>query len=182
MARAASKATKPEKAAPSVEPIDAITLLKADHRVVDGLFEEFDKARRSDTKSRLVAEICNELKIHTIIEEEIFYPAVRSKIDPDIVDEGVVEHDGAKVLINDLASAKPSDPFYDSKVKVLAEDIRHHVQEEEGWLRGMFAQARRTNLDMDELGAKMASRKAELTAQADANKLPAAKLSAVKIK
>jgi hypothetical protein len=124
------------------EPVDAIALLKADHRVVDALFDEFDKARRSDTKARLVAQICTELKIHAMIEEELFYPIVRPKIDPDIVDEGVVEHDGAKVLINDLSAAKPTDPFYDSKVKVLAEDIRHHVQEEERWLRGMFAQAR----------------------------------------
>jgi hemerythrin superfamily protein len=182
MARSAAKVATPPKAMAAAEPVDAIALLKADHRVVDALFEEFDKARRSDTKARLVKEICDELKIHTIIEEEIFYPAVRPKIDPDIVDEGVVEHDGAKVLINDLAAAKPKDPFYDSKVKVLAEDIRHHVQEEEGWLRGMFAQARRTDIDMAELGAKLAARKAELKAQAAKKKLPAAKLSAIRIK
>ena len=169
------------KSAPSPEPIDAISLLKADHRVVDDLFEQFDKARRSDTKARLVGQICNELKIHTIIEEEIFYPAVRPKIDADIVDEGVVEHDGAKVLINDLLAAKPTDQYYDAKVKVLSEEIRHHVQEEEKWLRGMFAQARRTEIDMDVLGAELATRKAELKALADAGKLPDAKLTSVKV-
>ncbi|WP_404710259.1 hemerythrin domain-containing protein [Sphingomonas sp. MMS24-J13] len=174
MAKASTKA--PPK------PIDAISLLKADHRAVDGLFEEFDKARRSDTKARLVEQICNELKIHTIIEEEIFYPAVRPKIDADIVDEGVVEHDGAKVLINDLVAAKPTDPYYDAKVKVLSEEIRHHVQEEEKWLRGMFSQASHTDLDMDKLGAELATRKAELKALADAGKLPQAKMSAVKVK
>jgi signal-transduction protein with cAMP-binding, CBS, and nucleotidyltransferase domain len=163
------------------EPVDAISLLKADHRAVDDLFEQFDQARRSDTKARLVEQICNELKIHTLIEEEIFYPAVRPKIDADIVDESVVEHDGAKVLINDLVAAKPSDPYYDAKVKVLSEEIRHHVQEEEKWLRGMFSQARRTDLDMDKLGAELAARKAELKALADAGKLPKAKTSAVKI-
>lgn len=178
------KASKPKapKASAPVEPVDAISLLKEDHRTVDALFDEFDKARRSDTKARLVSEICDELKIHTLIEEEIFYPAVRPKIDPDIVDEGVVEHDGAKVLINDLVAAKPSDPYYDSKVKVLAEEIRHHVQEEEKWLRGMFAQSRRTDIDMEQLGVKLAARKAELKAQAKAKKLPAAKLTAVKVK
>ena len=177
-------ATKPsKKSAPETgEPVDAIALLKADHRTVDALFDEFDKARRSDTKARLVAQICDALKIHTLIEEEIFYPAVRSKIDPDIVDEGVVEHDGAKVLINDLVAAKPTETYYDAKVKVLAEEIRHHVQEEEGWLRGMFAQARRTDVDMEALGAKLAKRKAELEAQAKGGKLGPAKPVAVKRK
>lgn len=179
MAKSAAKSAK--QPAPDAEPIDAISLLKADHRVVDELFEQFDKARRSDTKARLVEQICNELKIHTIIEEEIFYPAVRPKIDADIVDEGVVEHDGAKVLINDLVASKPTDKFYDAKVKVLSEEIRHHVQEEEKWLRGMFAQARRTDLDMDALGGAMATRKAELKLLADAGKLPPAELTAVKI-
>lgn len=178
MAKAAVKTAK----APEVEPIDAISLLKADHRVVDDLFEQFDKARRSDTKARLVEQICTELKIHTIIEEEIFYPAVRPKIDADIVDEGIVEHDGAKVLINDLLGAKPTDKFYDAKVKVLSEEIRHHVQEEEKWLRGMFAQARRTEIDMEALGTELAARKAELKALADSGKLPPAKLTSVKIK
>jgi hemerythrin superfamily protein len=180
----AKQATKsnPNNAETAAEPVDAITLLKADHRAVDALFDEFDKARRSDTKARLVAEICDALKIHTVIEEEIFYPTVRPKIDPDIVDEGVVEHDGAKVLINDLVNAKPTDAYYDAKVKVLAEEIRHHVQEEERWLRGMFAQSRRTDIDMDELGAKLAKRKADLEVQAKAGELGPAKPVAVKLK
>jgi hypothetical protein len=179
MARAAKSAPRGRSTGAS-EPVDAITLLKSDHRTVDALFDEFDKARRSDTKARLVAQICTELKIHTIIEEELFYPAIRPKIDADIVDEGVVEHDGAKLLINDLTAAKPTEPYYDAKVKVLAEEIRHHVQEEEKWLRGMFAQARRSDIDMDELGARLAARKAELQGQVKDGKLPLAKLSAVK--
>jgi hemerythrin superfamily protein len=182
VAKTAARKTPRAKSVKPAEPIDAITLLKSDHRTVDALFDEFDKARRSDTKARLVAQICTELKIHTIIEEELFYPAVRPKIDPDIVDEGVVEHDGAKVLINDLSAAKPTDPYYDSKVKVLAEEIRHHVQEEEKWLRGMFAQARRSDIDMEELGARLGARKAELQGQAKDGKLPIAKLTAVKLK
>ena len=112
-------------------PTDAIALLKADHRKVEQLFEEFDQARRSDSKARIVEQICTELKIHTIIEEEIFYPAVKPKIDAAIVEEGVIEHDGAKILINDLAQADPKSDYYDAKVKVLSEEIKHHVAEEE---------------------------------------------------
>ena len=177
MAKASAQSETPA----SEEPVDAIALLKADHRAVEELFDEYDKARRSDRKAKLVERICTELKIHTMIEEEIFYPAVEPKIDEAIVLEGYVEHDGAKVLINDLLGSKPQDRFYDAKVKVLAEDIRHHVQEEEKWLRGMFAQARRSDLDMDALGAKLAARKAELKRKADKDGLPPAKLAAVKL-
>jgi hemerythrin superfamily protein len=140
-------------------PTDAITLLKADHREVETLFEEFDKARRSDRKAAIVERICNALKIHTLIEEEIFYPAVKPKIDDAIVEEGVIEHDGAKVLINDLAQADPKSDYYDAKVKVLSEEIKHHVAEEERWITGMFAQSRRTDIDMTALGVKLLARK-----------------------
>ena len=163
------------------EPTDAITLLKADHRKVEELFEEFDKARRTDRKASLVAQICTELKIHTKIEEEIFYPTLRGEVDDAILDEGFVEHDGAKVLINDLEGADPKAPFYDAKVKVLSEEIKHHVAEEERWITGMFAQARRTEIDMEALGAKLAARKDELMAQAKGKGLPKAKLTAVSV-
>lgn len=163
-------------------PTDAITLLKADHRKVEELFEEFDKARRSDRKAAIVEQICTELKIHTVIEEEIFYPAVKPKIDPAIVDEGVVEHDGAKVLINDLERADPKDDYYDAKVKVLSEEIKHHVAEEERWITGMFAQSRRTDIDMEALGARLQARKDELLKQAKSKAgLPIARLSAVEL-
>ena len=163
-------------------PTDAIALLKADHRKVEELFEQFDQARRSDRKARIVEEICTELKIHTMIEEEIFYPAVKPKIDASIVEEGVIEHDGAKVLINDLSKADPKDDYYDAKVKVLSEEIKHHVAEEERWITGMFAQARRTDIDMEALGARLAARKQELMAQAKKKGgLPAAKLEGLEL-
>ena len=163
-------------------PTDAIALLKADHRRVEDLFEQFDQARRSDRKARIVEEICTELKIHTMIEEEIFYPAVKPKIDASIVEEGVIEHDGAKVLINDLAKADPKDDYYDAKVKVLSEEIKHHVAEEERWITGMFAQARRTDIDMEALGARLAARKQELMAQAKRKGgLPVAKLEGLEL-
>ncbi len=160
-------------------PTDAIALLKADHRKVEELFEEFDKARRSDRKAAIVAEICTELKAHTIIEEEIFYPAVKPKIDAAIVEEGVVEHDGAKVIINDLEAGNPEDEYYDAKVKVLSEEIEHHVKEEEMPSEGMFAQARKTDVDLVALRDAMLARKQELMAQAESEGLPPAQPSAV---
>ena len=164
----------------TAEPTDAIALLKADHRKVEDLFEKFDSARRSDQKARIVAQIVTELKVHTAIEEEIFYPAIQGKIQEDTVDEGYVEHDGAKLLVNDLAAAEPKDKFYDAKVKVLAEEIKHHVGEEERWITGMFAQARRTDIDMKALGARLKARKDELLAQDKAKGLPKAKLATIK--
>ena len=176
---AARKAPVPKPA--PVEPTDAATLLKADHRKVDALFDKFDDARGSAEKGKIVAEICTELKIHTMIEEEIFYPALRGKIDESVIDEAYVEHDGAKVLVNDLAQGSPSDAMYDAKVKVLAEEIRHHVKEEERWLTGMFAKARMAGVDMTDLGTKMLVRKNALLAAAAKAPLPVAKPTAVKL-
>ncbi len=160
---------------------DAIALLKADHRKVEGLFEQYEKARDAAKKQKLCHEICTELKIHTAIEEEIFYPALRGKIEDDTLDEAYVEHDGAKVLINDLESSTPDADFYDAKVKVLSEEIKHHVQEEEMPKEGMFAQARATDVDLVAMRDQMLARKEALMAQAKADGLPLAKPSAVNL-
>ena len=151
---------------------DAIALLKADHRKVEGLFEDFEKATASAKKAALVRQICTELTVHTKIEEEIFYPACRGKIEEDTLDEAYVEHDGAKMLIAELMDGAPDDAFYDAKVKVLSEEIKHHVKEEEARSEGMFAQAREAGLDMDALGEAMRARKAELLAEFKADGLP----------
>lgn len=158
---------------------DAIAMLKADHRKVEELFESFNKARNAERKQSIVAEICNELKIHTMIEEEIFYPALRGKIEEDMLDEAYVEHDGAKVLVNDLASAAPNEEYYDAKVSVLSEEIKHHVAEEERAKEGMFAQARSADVDLKALRDLMMERKAELMQQAQGAGLPAAKPRAI---
>jgi hemerythrin superfamily protein len=158
---------------------DAIMLLKADHREVEDLFAQFEKASGDGRKEKIARQICTELKIHTMIEEEIFYPAFRGKIEDDLLDEGVVEHDGAKVLINDIESGGPDEHYYDAKVKVLQEQIEHHVEEEEMPKEGMFAQCRDTDVDLVELRDEMLARKKELKAQAEAGGLPPAKLSAV---
>src|SRR6185295_15095673 len=114
------------------KPRDAIALLKDDHRKVELLFEQFEKARGDGRKEALAREICLELSVHTALEEEIFYPACEGKVDEDLLKESYVEHDAAKVLVAEIDSgAGESDEFFDSKVKVLQEEIEHHVQEEE---------------------------------------------------
>lgn len=159
---------------------DAIALLKADHRTVEGLFEKFESAR-DDKKQALAQQICNELKIHTIIEEEIFYPALRGKIEEETYTEAHVEHDAAKLLINDIMASSPDDDFFDAKVKVLSEEIKHHVHEEEARSEGMFAQAREAGIDMVALRDEMLARKMDLMKQAKSEALPEAQLRVMQV-
>lgn len=155
--------------------LDAIALLKADHRKVEDLFAKFEKAKDKNTKRSLADTICLELTVHTIIEEEIFYPACKDAVEEDLYDEAYVEHDGAKVMIAELLASNPGEDFYDAKLKVLSEEIKHHVKEEEHRSDGMFAQARAAGLDMDALAERMAARKEELLADFKANGLPTPK-------
>jgi hemerythrin superfamily protein len=144
------------------KPIDAIALLKADHRQVEKWFSEFEKARSAKIKQQLAISICNALTVHTEIEEEIFYPAfLRATKDKDMHHEAIVEHDGAKKLIAEIQSSSPSDDYFDSKVHVLSEMIKHHVKEEEQ-PDGMFAEAKKSKMDLAALGREMADRKNEL--------------------
>jgi hemerythrin superfamily protein len=141
---------------------DAVALLKADHRQVEQWFAQFEKARDEQRKLELATSICNALKVHTTIEEEIFYPAFLEEAqDEDIHHEAIVEHDGAKKLIAEIEASGPEDDFYDAKVKVLSEMIKHHVKEEEQ-PGGMFAEARKSGMDLAALGEQLAARKAEL--------------------
>ena len=158
---------------------DATHLLARDHREVEELFAKFEKATGASSKEKLAREICTELKIHAMIEEEIFYPALRGKIDGDDLDEAYVEHDGAKLLINDIEAAEPDEEFYDAKVKVLSEQIEHHVEEEEKMHGNIFQQARAADVDLDALGEQMAARKAELMRMAKSEGLPPATTTAV---
>jgi hypothetical protein len=156
-----------------VDKMDAIALLKADHRKVEELFEKFENAKGAAAKRNLVEQICTELSVHATIEEEIFYPACNGEVEDDLLNEAYVEHDGAKVMIAELLGSDPGHDFYDAKVKVLAEEIKHHVKEEEKPGEGIFAQARKAEVDMDELGARLAARKEELVAEIKANGIPA---------
>jgi hemerythrin-like domain-containing protein len=137
-------------------------MLKDDHKRVDATFKRFDKMKADGEEKRaLVNVICNELKIHTAVEEKIFYPAVCEVIrDDNLMDEADVEHESAKALIAQLEGMKPGDDHYDAKVAVLGEYIRHHVKEEH---EQMFPKARKTKVDLKALGAAIAQRKRELS-------------------
>ena len=149
---------------------DAVALLKADHRKVEELFEKYESARSK--KEAIAKQICLELTIHTIIEEEIFYPACRQAgVESDMMDEANVEHDGAKTLIAELENGSPDDEFYDAKVKVLSEEIKHHVKEEEK-RGGIFSQVREADLDLKGLGEALAVRKKQLMAEFESDGLP----------
>ncbi len=144
--------------------MDAIELLKADHRKVEKLFKDYDKLVEDDgsynEKEALAATICAELSVHAQVEEEIFYPAARDILDEeDLIDEAVVEHASAKDLIAQLADMSPDDDLYDAKVKVLGELIEHHVEEEED---EMFPKLKKAKLDTASLGPQMAERKLQL--------------------
>src|SRR5215213_5000464 len=157
---------------PETKAKDAVALLKQDHRTVEDLFAKFEKASGDGRKEKLAKQICLELSVHAKIEEEIFYPACEGKVEEDLLKEAFVEHDGAKVLIAEIMAGEPSDEFYDAKVKVLQEQIEHHVEEEEKRLEGLFSQARSAGLDMDMLGAELAARKTELTEQFETGGIP----------
>jgi hemerythrin superfamily protein len=143
---------------------DAIAMLTADHREVAAMFKQFEELgdRAKASKKKLADQICEALLLHATLEEEIFYPAVRdaSKDTEDMVDEAVVEHAAAKDLIAQLQEMDPEDDLYDAKVKVLSEQIEHHVGEEE---KEMFPKARKSGIDLAALGQEMAARKDELS-------------------
>ena len=156
---------------------DAVALLKKDHDEVEELFAQFEKASGDGRKEKLAREICRQLTVHAQIEEEIFYPACEGQVEEDLLKEAYVEHDAAKVLIAQIQDGEPSDEFYDAKVKVLKEEIEHHVEEEEKRMEGLFAQAKKAGLDMDALGEEMAKRKAELMAETESGPLPKPELT-----
>jgi hemerythrin superfamily protein len=147
-------------ATPAVQ--EATALLKADHKLVSDLFDQYEATRSTARKKALVASICMELGIHAKAEEEIFYPAVKAALkDKELVPEAVVEHASLKELMAQVEGQEPDGEMFDAKIKVLSEYVKHHVKEEE---TEMFPKARKTKLDMQALGAQIAARKDELKA------------------
>lgn len=142
----------------------AIRLLKADHREVEGWFDEYEQLEDDAEKLALFTKIATALKVHTQIEEEIFYPEERGDVEEDMLDEAYVEHDGAKKLIAEIEAMSPGDDYYDAKVKVLGEYIKHHVKEEEQ-PGGIFAQAKKGDEDLEAMGERLQARKEELMAK-----------------
>jgi hypothetical protein len=142
----------------------AVKLLKQDHREVEGMFDEYEQLEANAEKLALFNQIATALKVHTQIEEEIFYPSERGEVEDDLLDEAQVEHNGAKQLIAEIEAMQPGEDLYDAKVKVLGEYIKHHVKEEEQ-PGGIFAQAKRGEEDLDAMGEQIKARKKELMAQ-----------------
>ncbi|MDB5851775.1 MAG: hemerythrin [Rhodoferax sp.] len=153
---------KKPSAKKTVQPGEATAILRADRKLVSDLFEEFEGARSSAKKSKIVAQICRELTVHAEIEEEIFYPAVKAPLkDKELVPEATVEHATLKDLIAQVEGVEPDGEMYDAKVKVMGEYVKHHVKEEQN---EMFPKVKATKLDMFALGEKMLARKQELMA------------------
>ena len=141
----------------------------SDHREVEGWFDDYEQLDADAEKLALFNKIALALKVHTRIEEEIFYPEERGDVEDDMLDEAYVEHDGAKKLIAEIEAMQPSEEYYDAKVKVLGEYITHHVKEEEQ-PGGIFAQAKKGDEDLDAMGERLKARKEELMAEMGAAK------------
>jgi len=147
---------------------DAIDLLKQDHERVEKAFKEFEKLDRQDAEAcrRLIEGVCEALTVHTTLEEEIFYPAVREAIDDeDLMNEAAVEHETARMLIEQLQNMGPDDPNYFATFTVLGEYVRHHIKEEQN---EMFPAARKSGIDLAALGERLRARRDELPAQEEA--------------
>jgi hypothetical protein len=152
-------------------PSSAIELLKQDHRKVEQLFKEFDEGDDDERQQELAHQICKELMIHATIEEEIFYPACRAAAGEEeerseALDEAQVEHDSAKILINEIMHGGPADPYWKAKVSVLCDQVEHHVDEEEKPGDGIMAQAQSSGIDTADLASRVARRKTELQGRA----------------
>ncbi|MET0239087.1 MAG: hemerythrin domain-containing protein [Sphingobium sp.] len=162
-AKPASKSGR-KTARAATRPADAIKLLKDDHKEVKTYFKQYEDLEDEAEKQALADKICLALTVHAQIEEEIYYPATREAIDDDdLLDEAEVEHATAKQLIAEIQAMKAGDRLFDAKVTVLGEYIDHHVEEEES---EMFPESRDSKLDLKALGEQLATRKAELMAQA----------------
>jgi hemerythrin superfamily protein len=157
---ARTTSTRSRKRTRATRAQDALQLLRADHRKVQDLFDQFEKARNDDKKGELAQEICTELRVHAQIEEEIFYPAAREAMkDQDLLDEAEVEHASAKELIAQIEAMQAGQELFDARVTVLGEYIRHHVKEEQNEI---FPKLKKADIDLKGLGAQLAERKQAL--------------------
>lgn len=144
------------------EENDAIAMLKRDHDSVKALFERFETAERKAEKQKIAKQAIEELRIHSTIEEELFYPAVREQLKSGVMNEADEEHHVAKVLIAELDAMNGDNDHFDAKFTVLAESVRHHIKEEED---DMLPKARDLHIDFQALGKKMERRREELIAK-----------------
>jgi hemerythrin superfamily protein len=141
-------------------------LLREDHKKVKGLFEEFEQAGDAKARQRIVEEALTELDVHAKLEEELIYPAIGPEIeDEDLMNEALEEHHVVHVLMGELKKMKPSDDRYDAKFTVLAENVKHHIKEEES---EMFPKAEDCEIDWEALSAQVEKRKEQLMAKSGA--------------
>lgn len=156
----AAKKTATARPVSSEKPQEATALLRADHKLVDSLFKDYESAKSTSKKRELVEKICLELTVHAQIEEEIFYPAVKSALkDKELIPEANVEHETLKNLIAQVEGKEPDGEIFDARIKVMSEYVKHHVKEEQNEI---FPKAKASKLDMVALGEQLAKRKAEL--------------------
>jgi iron-sulfur cluster repair protein YtfE (RIC family) len=158
----------------SGEP-NVIDMLLDDHKRVQKLFKDFEKADRTDAQSvrELVEMTCMELQIHTLLEEELFYPAIRVGLSSDENDERLnraeVEHEVADELVAKLQELAPDDPMYSAYFTVLGEYVRHHIREEEKTLFPAALNA--AGLDLQQLGDALRQRREELFAEIESGEV-----------
>lgn len=145
-------------------------MLRKDHKKVKGLFEEFEKAKDATTKQRIVETVLTELEVHSKLEEALIYPAIRAEIDDDdLMDEALEEHHVVHGLLVELKKMKPSDERYDAKFTVLAENVRHHIEEEES---EMFPKAEDCEIAWESLCSQVVKRKEQLVAKTSTTSNP----------
>jgi hypothetical protein len=140
----------------------AIAILKKDHDTVKELFDKFEKAEKTAVKEKIIDHAVTALKLHAVLEEELFYPAVRAHVGSEVMNEADEEHHVAKVLIAELDSPFGKNDHRDAKFTVLAESVRHHIKEEENQ---MLPKAKELDIDFEALGERMLNRKKELLAK-----------------
>jgi Hemerythrin HHE cation binding domain len=140
---------------------NAVQMIRQDHKKVEGLFKKFDQAKNHSAKKRIADQVVQELEVHTTLEEEIFYPAVRKELgDEEMIDEDEKEHQQAKDIIQELKTMDGEDEQLEEKFSELVECIKHHVEEEQG---EMLPKAEEGEMDLAHYGKQMSERKKELT-------------------
>src|SRR4051794_40817002 len=142
-----------------LKPNPAVALLKEDHERVKKLFDQFEETKGRAAKRKIVRQALTELKVHATLEEELFYPSVRKPVGKEIMNEADEEHHVAKLLIAELDTMDGSESHFDAKFLVLAENVRHHIREEEN---EMLPKAKEAEINFEALAAKMAKRKGAL--------------------
>jgi hypothetical protein len=159
---------------------DAIAVLRAGHRTLENLFQAFAHARDRARKARLARQICTELKIHTLIEEEVFYPAFVGRIDAVTLAAAQAEHDGAMALVNAIEAGGDSEAR-DIRIAALRAEIAPQLKKLERPADGLFARCRRSGVDLMVLRDRLVARRDELAARAERDGLPPARIATSRV-